>query len=209
MKILAISDKVVDSIYSLTISQRFPDIKLVLGCGDLPYYYMEFIISMLNVPLLYVHGNHDPEKEYSHSGQILTGPSGGFNMDGIVTNVNGFTIAGLEGSIRYKPMGQYQYSQFEMWLKILRMAPKLVLRKKFKNQNLDILIAHSPPFGIHNGNDFTHTGFEAFLWFMRVFKPRYLIHGHRHVYSTSEITHTHYEQTDVINVYPYKMLEIG
>ena len=43
---------------------------------------------------------------------------------------------------------------------------------------------------------------------MRQFKPRYLLHGHRHVYNPLEITETEYEQTTVINVYPYKMLEI-
>jgi len=43
---------------------RFGDVELVLSCGDLPYYYLEYIVSMLNVPLLYVHGNHDAPPEY-------------------------------------------------------------------------------------------------------------------------------------------------
>ena len=32
---------------------------LILACGDLPYYYLEYIVGLLDVPLFYVHGNHD------------------------------------------------------------------------------------------------------------------------------------------------------
>ena len=30
-----------------------------MGCGDLPDYYLDYIASMLNVPLTLVPGNHD------------------------------------------------------------------------------------------------------------------------------------------------------
>jgi hypothetical protein len=43
---------------------------------------------------------------------------------------------------------------------------------------------------------------------MERFRPRYLLHGHRHVYNPLEITETRYESTTIINVYPYKVLEI-
>ena len=51
-------------------------------------------------------------------------------------------------------------------------------------------------------------GFKSFLWLMERFRPRYLLHGHRHVYNPLEVTETQYEGTTVINVYPYKVLEI-
>ncbi len=36
MKVLAVSDVEVDMIYSPLITQRFKDVDLVIGCGDLP-----------------------------------------------------------------------------------------------------------------------------------------------------------------------------
>jgi uncharacterized protein len=39
---------------------HFNEIELILGCGDLPYPYLENLLTFLNVPLMYVPGNHDP-----------------------------------------------------------------------------------------------------------------------------------------------------
>jgi predicted phosphodiesterase len=63
MKILTVSDKVVDFIYSPQLKEKFGDVELVLSCGDLPFYYLEYIVSILNVPLFYVMGNHDKKVE--------------------------------------------------------------------------------------------------------------------------------------------------
>jgi len=76
MKILTVSDKVVDCIYSPRLKEKFGDVELVLSCGDLPFYYLEYIVSILNVPLFYVMGNHDKEVEYSANGQAKTAPGG-------------------------------------------------------------------------------------------------------------------------------------
>jgi Icc-related predicted phosphoesterase len=116
-------------------------------------------------------------------------------------------LAGLEGSIRYKE-GRFQHTQREMWLNVISLIPRLLVNKLMYGRYLDILIAHSPPYGIHNGDDHVHVGFKAFLWLMKVFKPRYLIHGHRHVYNPSEVTETQFMDTRVINIYPYKVVEI-
>lgn len=205
---LAVTDKVIELIYSPSLVENFRGVDMVLSCGDLPYYYLEYIVTMLNVPLLYVHGNHDPPIEYSSSGRQLTGPAGCINVHGRLVREKELSVVGLQGSIRYKPEGKYQYTDSEMWGQVLKMTPALLLNRLFTGRRMDILLAHSPPYGIHNGRDWTHVGFRSFLWLMRRFKPRYLIHGHRHVYNPLETTQTQYEQTMVINVYPYKILEI-
>ncbi len=207
VKILFVSDKVVDHLYSSKIVEKHKDVDLIVGCGDLPYYYLEFILSMLNVPLLYVHGNHDPQQEYLADGTAIAGPTGGANLHGRILKEQNLLLAGLEGSIRYKD-GCFQYTQKEMWLNVLALAPKLWLNKLVYGRYLDILVAHSPPYGIHNGEDRIHVGFRAFLWLMKTFKPRYLVHGHRHVYNPAEIIETQFEETKVINIYPYRVLEI-
>lgn len=208
MKLLAVTDKVVDLIYSPSLVEKFGDVDMVLSCGDLPYYYLEYIVTMLCVPLLYVHGNHDPPIEYSASGAQSTGPGGCSNVHSRLVRERGLSIAGLEGSIRYKPQGRYQYTETQMWTQVLKLSPGLLRNRLVTGRPLDVLLAHSPPFGIHNGRDRTHIGFRSFLWLMDRFKPRYLLHGHRHVYNPLEVTETQYQDTTVINVYPYKLLEI-
>ena len=207
MKILFVSDKVVERLYSPTITERCKDVELIIGCGDLPYYYLEFILSMLNVPLVYVHGNHDPEKEYLSDGTAIEGPSGGLNLHCHTQKEKGLLLAGLEGSIRYK-RGRFQHTQREMWFNVLYLIPRLLVNRLVHGRYLDILVAHSPPYGIHNGDDRIHVGFRAFVWFMKMFKPRYLIHGHRHIYNPNEVTETQFMDTKVINIYPYKVIDI-
>jgi uncharacterized protein len=209
MKILFISDKIVEHLYSPKVVERHNDVDLIIGCGDLPYYYLEFILSMLNVPLLYVHGNHDPEQEYLADGTAITGPWGGCNLHRRVYKEKNLLLVGLEGSIRYKD-GFFQYTQREMWLNVFYLIPKLLVNRLVYGRYLDVFVAHSPPYGIHNGDDHdrTHIGFKSFLWFLKVFKPRYMVHGHRHVYTPTEVVETRFNDTQIYNIYPYRVLEI-
>jgi Icc-related predicted phosphoesterase len=205
VKILAVSDRVVDLIYGPQIRERFGDVDMVISCGDLSYSYLEYIVSMLNVPCFYVHGNHDGP-EYLSDGRTLTEPCGWINLDGRTVRAKGLLVGGLEGSIRYKPGAPYQYTEREMSLRVWRMAPELLLNRVFTGRFLDIFVSHAPPFGIHDGKDWPHRGFKAFLAMMTRFRPRYLLHGHKHVYAL-ESCHTRYLGTEVINVYPYRVIE--
>ena len=209
MKILAISDKVDDLVYSPAIKHLFGDVDVVLGCGDLPFYYLEFIVTMLGGPLFYVIGNHGPEvkKRYEpeHRWEY---PGGCENVDGRVARYRKLLVAGLEGSMRYNDTPHFQYSEHEMARKVWRLAPSLVLNKLLYGRYLDVLITHAPPEGIHDKPDLCHRGFRSLLTFMERFRPRYLIHGHVHVYSPQEATETVYRHTTVINTYGYRTLEI-
>jgi len=113
MRILTISDVVEDRLYSIGLKDRFGGVDLVLSCGDLPAYYLEFIVSMLDVPLYYVLGNHPDEtvvwsettrKARHHWGEPVAlqdstsedkpaGPDGCVNLDGRVINHRGLLIA--------------------------------------------------------------------------------------------------------------------
>jgi len=205
VKILAVSDQVVKSIYSSHIRERFGDADMVLSCGDLPYSYLEYIVTMLNVPCFFVHGNHD-HPEYTADGRVLTEPGGCVNLDGRTVKAKGLLLAGLEGSIRYKPRAPFQYTESEMAYKVWRLTPALLMNRVLHGRYLDILITHSPPLGIHDGEDLPHRGFGALLWMMARFRPRYLLHGHKHVYGP-EPSRTRYLDTEVINVYPLRVIE--
>jgi Icc-related predicted phosphoesterase len=88
------------------------------------------------------------------------------------------------------------------------LVPSLIWNRLFYGRYLDILITHAPPQGIHDQPDRCHQGFRAFVTLMERFRPRYLIHGHVHVYSPMETIETVYKDTTVINTYGYRILEI-
>ena len=206
MKILAVSDEVVERLYSLCTNGHFNEVELILGCGDLPYPYLENIVSMLNIPLYYVPGNHDPI--YSPQ-DARTYTQGGSNIDVKLVRHKKFLIAGLGGSIRYRPDGTNQYTQAEAYLRAIQLWPRLVLNQINYGRALDILITHSPPFGIHDEETQAHQGLKAINWLIRVAKPRYHFHGHthfhRHNLSPSE---TISGLTKIINIFPYKVIEV-
>ncbi len=206
MRILTISDKVLSLLYSPAIESHIGKIDLILSCGDLPLYYIDFIVSMTNAPCFFVFGNHAPSSEHTHEMVDFTS-SGGVNLDDKVVRYGNLLLAGLEGSRRYNRRPRYQYTEGEMVWKCLKLVPALLWNKVWYGRYLDVLITHAPPWRIHDGNDLAHQGFHCFRWFMKLFKPKYLIHGHKHVYRHDEITTTKFFETTVINTYPYRIIE--
>lgn len=206
-RVLALSDQVEPRIYGPHLRHIAPNVDFIIGCGDLPYYYLEYIVSILDRPLLYVHGNHDRPEERS-GGVVVVEPPGGINLHRRVVRHEGLLIAGLEGSHRYNRNPRYQYTQREMWLLVLSLVPRLVYNRLFYGRALDILVTHAPPFGIHDGTDIPHIGFRAFHFLLRHFPPRYLLHGHQHVYTRLETTRTRLGVTEIINVYPFRVLDL-
>ncbi|MCL6086836.1 MAG: metallophosphoesterase [Actinobacteria bacterium] len=207
MKVLLISDCVVEHIYSSSITDRMKDIDFIISCGDLPNYYLEFIVTMLNKPLFYVKGNHSIDKVYSESGIKADLPEGCINIDQKVIEYKNIIIMGLEGSMRYNG-GEYQYSDAQMSWKINRLKFKLYLNRIFKKRYVDILVTHAPPYKIHDQEDICHRGFKAFNEFIKRFKPKYLIHGHIHIYGIKNDWITEADGTKIINAYGYRVIEL-
>jgi len=183
-------------------------VDLIISCGDLPPYYLEYIVTMLNKPLYYVIGNHGSEIAQSNFGESPKGPAGCTNLDGRVVNHKGLLIAGLEGSMRYNWDSNYQYTEFQMRQKALSLLPRLFWNKLWRGRYLDILVTHAPPCGIHDEEDVCHTGFKSFIWLMDWFSPRYLLHGHVHLYMPNQCSRSVYKKTEILNTYGYKVLEL-
>ena len=160
----------------------------------------------MDVPLYFVRGNHDKEVEYG-SGGTISAPGGGINLHRRVVNHEGILMAGVEGSLRYRE-GPYQYSQLEMWLHVCSLLPKLLRNRLIYGRYLDIFITHAPPRGIHDMDDLTHRGINAFRWLIDVFRPAYHLHGHIHIIKPNTITETLLGQTKVINVYGFREINI-
>jgi Icc-related predicted phosphoesterase len=210
MRILAVSDEVAPGLYSPNVAAVTGPIDLVVGCGDLPYYYLECLMDLLNAPLLYIHGNHDPLAEFcgADSSATKSGPDGGEDLDQRCAEVGGLLVAGLGGSVRYHPGAPYQLSQGDMWLRALSLAGRMVPNRLFKGRWLDIMITHSPPLGIHDGKDPAHVGFRAFLPLIHHMRPRYLLHGHQHTNYGPGPRETRLGSTTIVNVHPYRVIEM-
>ena len=63
MKILAVSDRPEKVLWDYFQKRRWSDIDLVISCGDLNRRYLEYLVTMLGVPVFYVRGNHDARYE--------------------------------------------------------------------------------------------------------------------------------------------------
>ena len=204
MKILAISDIVVDWIYNSKIRNMIPDINLVIGCGDLPHDYLEFVVSSLDIPVFFVNGNHSQvvthEKQHNYY-------HGAVDLHCQVKRLNGCSFAGVEGSIRYND-GPFQYSQVEMWLNVFRLVPSLLLNRINAGHYINVFISHAPPWGIQDQSDFAHQGIKAFRWLLNRFHPEYHLHGHTHIYRPDTPVVTQFGKTKVVNVFGFQKIEL-
>lgn len=200
MKILCVADTAMTQMENAAhLRRRYHDVELILSSGDMPAGYLEFITSVLNVPLFYVRGNHDEG--------YVERPPGGENLHNRIITYGGLTFTGLEGSMRYNN-GLIQYTEGEMTRLVLGMYPKLRYRRSKYGHGVDVLVTHAPPKGIHDADDLTHKGFKAFLKFMDWYHPRYLVHGHVHTYDRRTVVETQYGDTTVLNINPVTLIEV-
>jgi Icc-related predicted phosphoesterase len=211
-RILAVADEVDESLYGDKLVELAPDI--VLGCGDLPADYLEYIVSRLNVPLLYVPGNHDGDmRPVDDTWSPLRaepqgkGPPGCINVDGRVVEAAGLRVAGLGGSMRYRP-GPNQYTQAQMRWRALRIEVLARLRRGRGRRRLDVLVTHAPPEGFAGKEvDLAHRGFSAFNRLIKNLTPRVHVHGHVHPYGVKRPAQK-IGGTLIINAVPSRVIQI-
>jgi Calcineurin-like phosphoesterase len=219
-RVLAISDEVDPYINEGGVHEIRP--QLVISCGDLPFDYLEYVVTLANVPLLYVPGNHDPDlRGRPRQGDLLSlfmpgpqaagsdgaqRPEGCTNVDGRITDAAGLRVCGLGGSIRYSG-GPNQYSEAEMRRRVRLMAAKVKVRNPIRPRPVDLFIAHAPARGVGDQNDPAHRGFVAFHRLVGKLKPKVMLHGHVHPYGRALPDHL-LAGTRVINAVGSRILEM-
>jgi Icc-related predicted phosphoesterase len=204
MRILCVSDRIDPLVYSNSIKTRFSNVDMILSAGDLPLDYLEFIVTNLNKPLLFVYGNHHAEEMANDDRDAFSS----MHLGSKVRMEDGLIVAGLGGSMRYN-QGPNQFTDLQMYGEIAKLIPFLLCNRLFRGRYLDVLLTHAPPKGIHDKPDKCHWGFKAFLWFIKTFKPKYLVHGHIHLYDLADIRRTRYLETEVINAYSHYIIDTG
>ena len=140
MKILLVADREERNLWDYWESagkKRTEGVKLILSAGDIRAEYLEFLVTMLNVPCLYVRGNHDGSYD-------VRPPVGCIDIDGKVCEIRvpvncsniqrdpdgsgmrTLRIAGLGGSMRYHA-GSDMYTEKEMAKRVHRLARNIRL----------------------------------------------------------------------------------
>ena len=195
MKILVVSDIESNYIWDFFDKANFKGVECVISCGDLKSSYLSFLVTMLAVPVFYVHGNHD--KHY------LTAPPEGCDcIEDKVINFRGVRIGGLGGCIQYK-LGPFQYTEEKM----NKRVKKLIRSAKGP---IDIFVSHAPTARLGDDqNSNCHKGFECFYNIYDHLKPKYHLFGHNHItYSAKSKRIIEYQDMKLINGYNYYILEV-
>lgn len=172
----------------LTIDKNTFDVIATLG--DIHGIYLRQLRD--NFPdkrIFGVLGNHDEKGKFSHYDIE--------DIHGKAIDVNGFKIAGIEGSFKYKDNKKFPlYEQSEINDICMRI------------EKTDIIISHNSPMGIHDSSDdvgdLAHLGFVGLLEYIKEKSPKYCIHGHQHINKT-----TNYLGTKVIGIYGGSILDVN
>jgi Icc-related predicted phosphoesterase len=186
MKILAIADRPpTKSIISLVNENN---LELICTLGDLDEFSLAELKDINHIPKIGVYGNHD-SGQYFESLNII-------NLHLKTFEYKGFTFGGFEGSVRYKENPYaIMYTQEEAF-EMLKDFP-----------GVDVMIAHSPPYGINDEPDeLAHQGFKALRKYIEEKRPKYFLHGH--TYPSEENLVTQFGDTKIIYVFRDKIIEI-
>ncbi len=190
MNILAIADEESKSLWDHFSKDKLAGVDLIISCGDLNPKYLEFLTTMTNVPVFYVHGNHDAR-------YMTDPPLGCVCIEDRVVNFRGVRIMGLGGSMKYNPGKPFQYTDWQMKTRVYKMTPQL-----FFARGIDILVTHAPALGLNDDTDLPHRGFEVFNDLLEAAHPKYFLHGHVHMsYGRQFPRHCMHGGTHVINAY--------
>jgi Calcineurin-like phosphoesterase len=184
--VLAVSDEVDERLYADLGPVRAAE--LIVACGDLPFEYLGYLMNSLDVPLVFVPGNHDPELSgyrNSRGGLMLHAglpaqapwPDGAVNADGRIVDVAGLRVAGLGGCRRYSG-GPNQYSDRQQARRARSLRRQAAWQRLRGGRRVDVLLTHAPPRGVGDGADPPHRGFAALHGLVAGLQPSVLLHGH-------------------------------
>ncbi len=189
-------------LYGPNLTSYAGNVEAVVSCGDLPFDYLEYIVTFLGVPVYYVLGNHDPGPEGPEY------PGGCTPLDGRVVEVeDGMVLAGLSGSPLYSG-GPNQYTGRQMRRRARALSVRVRCRGLVGRPKPRIFVTHSPPFGLGDGEDVAHVGFESFVDLIDRHQPLMWLHGHVHLYGPNQERVTQKGATKIINVYGHRILEV-
>lgn len=196
IRALVVADEESKYIWDYFDRSKFIGIDVILACGDLKPAYLSFLTTMVAAPLLYVHGNHD--------GRMLTHPPEGCdNLETKMHVIRGVRFLGFGGANSRAPK-PFHYTDREVARQVTRRMQEISFHGGF-----DVLVTHTPAFGLGDGQDAFHTGFIAYRSLLDLYKPSYHFHGHQHLNYGSTKRVIKYGDTVIYNAYGYSVLDLA
>jgi calcineurin-like phosphoesterase family protein len=216
VRVLAVSDEVDEGLLANVSPARSAE--LIVACGDLPAQYLGALMNALDVPLVFVPGNHDPDQSGYHvsrNGLITRAgfparppwPSGAINADGQVVDAGGLRIAGLGGCLRYRE-GPNQYSERQQSRRARALRRRAAWLRLRDRHGVDVLLTHAPPRGAGDGDDPVHRGFGCYHALIAALGTPALLHGHVHPYGATPAP-LRLGRATILNVTGWHLLELG
>ena len=155
VRVLAIADEVCEPLWGPRAAALAPD--LVVAAGDLPWDYLEFMASSLDVPVVFVPGNHDPQVESGRahrSGLFLRAglpvdpprPQGCTNVDGAVARRRGAARRRAR-RVRALPAGPEPVQPARVRAAGGPARPRRRAAGRRRPGRVDLLLTHAPPRG--------------------------------------------------------------
>ena len=201
MKILCISDRVEPMLHGPSLNSYARGVEAVISCGDLPFSYLEYIVTFLGVPVYYVLGNHDPAPDAPEW------PGGCTPLDGRVVDAGGVVLAGLSGSPLYSG-GPNQYTEGQMRLRAWALSSRIWCRVLTRRPKPRVFVTHAPPLGLGDREDPAHVGFESFVGLVDRHTPALWLHGHVHLDGPQVQRVESRGETKIINVFGHRILDV-
>lgn len=186
------------------LEARAAGVDAIVSCGDLPFAYLEYLVTFLGVPLFYVLGNHDPP---SGSGKY---PRGCVPLDRRVAEFGDFALVGFSGC-RWYSGGPNQYTERQLVRRSRVPSLRLSLGNALGRGRPAIFVSHAAPLGVGDADDTCHRGFGAFVNLLERHSPVLWLHGHVHLYGGGEENASgdlEFGSTRVVNAYGYRILTV-
>ncbi|HEX2032593.1 MAG TPA: metallophosphoesterase [Chloroflexota bacterium] len=203
-------------------------IELIVSCGDLRPSYLDFLVSVFNVPCFYVRGNHDGIYDVSP-------PPGCINIDDRLQRYKGVRFYGLEGS-RWYNGGPAQYTEGQMRWRAFWAGFTI-----WQARGVDVIVAHNPPRMCPLAErhcrcilpppgtppaavgqtcyvdpkrrnwdmaDLPHRGSEAWRRLILKYQPRYFLHGHTHLGYGTRPREFQLGRTRVVDAFGFTIVDL-
>ena len=178
MKILLVADYEERSLWGEwtdKMAQELSAVDLILSAGDLAAPYLEFLVNKLNIPVVYVPGNHD-------NSYIKNPPRRCIDADNKIIDLRigeqMLRIAGFGGSMRYKE-GPYLFTEEQQAKRVGTIVNKIKTMESDDNA-IKIMLTHAPCEGYGDMSDLAHRGFSCFNEMLQIWRPKMHVYGHVH-----------------------------
>ena len=156
------------------------NINLIITLGDLDISEISYLAEVNTIPKIGVYGNHCIPG-YMEELNII-------NLHLQTITIDGRIFGGFEGCIKYKnhPYAK-MYTQEEASSKLESMPA------------VDVLISHSPAFGINDDVDPAHIGFTGLRDYLDNNSVQFFLHGHTYPRESELITT--YRNTNILYIH--------